>query len=89
MPQLKLSVGAKVRWTSSNTRKVGVVTHVVPARQLPRDVGVALDGTGSPRDHETYVVRGQKLSWKAGNSPFGPTANYWPRVSLLELDGAI
>lgn len=73
-------VGDTVRWISSNTYKVGTVTHVVPERKIPLDVGVKLEG-GMPRDHESYIVRGQK-EHRSG-SLLKPKANYWPRVSLL------
>ena len=67
-------VGDTVRWISSNTYKVGTVTHVVPERKIPLDVGVKLEG-GMPRDHESYIVRGQK-EHRSG-SLLKPKANYW------------
>lgn len=82
--EAKFKLGDKVVWTSSNTRKVGEVTAVVPAGILPREVGKPKAGGGGwARDHETYVIRGRKLDGK--NEPYGPKADYWPFVSLLRL----
>ena len=65
-----------LRWTSSNTRKEGVVVAIVPAGKLPRDVGFPRLGEESmPRDAESYVVR--------GGEPGRRQTDYWPLVSLL------
>ena len=83
---MKFEVGTEVTWISSNTRKRGVITAIVPAGKTPADVGASrAGGGGGSRDHETYVVRGQKLNHKG--EPYGPKADYWPLVSLLETVG--
>ncbi len=69
-------VGDAVCWTSSNRRKEGVIAAVVPPRRLPRDVGYPKLGDGSsPREAESYVVRGGK--------PGKRQTHYWPLVTLL------
>lgn len=65
-----------VRWTSSNTKKEGVIVGVVPPRHLPRDCGFhKLGDTALPRDHVSYVVRGGVAG--------GRQSLYWPLTSLL------
>ncbi len=72
-----LTTGVTVKWTSSNTRKEGVVVAVVPAGKTPRALGFDVDGAGSPRKHESYLVK--------GNVPGQPWKKiYWPVASLLE-----
>lgn len=61
-----------VTWTSSNVEKTGVITHLVPAGQIPADVGAKVKDAKIPRDHDSYVVLAD-----------GKT--YWPRVSLLNF----
>jgi len=79
-----MKIGDRVRWISSNTYKQGVIEAVVPARRLPSDVGFPKAGGGGlSRDHETYIVRGRKLT--NTGVEYGPRAVYWPRLSLLEL----
>lgn len=75
-------VGTMVSWTSSNTRKTGVVMAVIPVGKRPADFGYSnLDNSGMPRDHVTYVVKGG-LPGKKQNTL------YWPRTSLLDpVDG--
>lgn len=78
----KFQIGDQVVWVSSNTKKIGEVTAIVPAGKLPREVGKPkAGGGGMHRDHESYVVRGKKLNSK--NAPYGHFADYWPFVSLL------
>ncbi len=80
---MTFQVGDKVKWTSSNTRKVGEVTHIVPAGRTPDDVGKPIAGTtGLPRKEVSYIVRGQKCDYRGNVEK--KVANYWPRVSLLE-----
>ena len=80
------AVGDKVAWTSSSTRKIGVVTHIIPARQTPSDFKLKAGGGGRPRDHETYVIRAKPTYAAAYGKPErqGSAANYWPFVTLLE-----
>ena len=83
---MKFEVGMNVTWISSNTRKRGVITDVVPAGRTPREIGKPKAGGGGMyRDHETYVVRGRKLTSRG--EEYGPKADYWPLVSLLETIG--
>ena len=73
---MQFQMNDKVEWTSSNAHKFGRVIAIVPIRKLPRDIGypqVGLDA--SPRDHESYVVRGGEMNRK--------TKLYWPMVSPL------
>lgn len=72
-----LTPNVTVKWTSSNTRKEGVVVAMVPAGKTPRSLGFDVDGAGSPRKHESYLVKGNVpgLPWKK---------IYWPVASLLE-----
>lgn len=79
----KFEVGQKVKWISSNVRKTGEITAVVPAGKVPSEIGKPKAGGGGlPRDHESYVVHGQKQD---NRGPYGSKAEYWPFVSLLEL----
>ncbi|WP_159975797.1 MULTISPECIES: hypothetical protein [unclassified Novosphingobium] len=81
---MSMKIGDKVRWTSSNTCKRGVIEAIVPAGSLPGDVGFPnAGGGGMSRDHETYIVRGRKLN--SAGAEYGSKGVYWPRVSLLEL----
>ena len=76
-----LTVGQKVKWTSSNTEKVGEVVAIVPAGKTPRDVGhPKAGGGGMARDHESYVIRGQQI-WRGELQ--ARKAWYWPVVSLI------
>lgn len=77
------AVGQVVRWTSSNTDKIGAIVAVVPAGKSPSDVGVKLKDVGMARDHVSYIVEGQQAD-RDGN-PTGRKSKYWPRVSLLEI----
>lgn len=78
----EFTVGQKVEWTSSGTRKVGEVTHVLQAGHVPADAGKPKAGGGGyARDHESYIVRGRK---QIGGKPYGSAADYWPVVSLLQ-----
>lgn len=80
---MTFQVGDKVKWISSNVRKIGEVVAIVPVGGSPRSVGFPkAGGGGSERDHVTYIVRGRKRSYD--NQPYGSTAVYWPVVSLLE-----
>lgn len=75
-------LGATVEWSSSNQTKRGVVMSVVPAGKLPGDVNVKIKDAITPRDHESYIVRGHPIaSWRGEKT--GDNATYWPRVSLL------
>lgn len=77
-----MKIGTKVEWTSSNTKKIGEVTAIVPAGKTPAEIGKPkAGGGGDPRKFESYVVRGRKVDSKG--VPFGPKADYWPLVSLL------
>lgn len=79
----KFKIGDKVRWISSNTYKQGIVEVVLPPRRTPLDVGYPKAGGGGlSRDHETYIVRGRKITNRGDE--YGSKALYWPRVSLLE-----
>lgn len=58
-------VGDPVQWKSQAggyiKSKAGIVAEVVPPMASPRNKG---DGWGSPRNHESYVVKvGTKLYW--------------------------
>lgn len=75
------AIGQSVTWTSSNTRKRGVVTHIVPPGKVPPEVGAKLKDYGSPRDHVSYVVRGNHLN--RNGLALKPAATYWPLTSLL------
>lgn len=75
---MAFEIGERVRWTSSNTTKEGVVTAIVPPGQKPQ----GMKDTGMSRDHESYVVRGGEPGAKK-------TADYWPRVSLLVAAGGL
>lgn len=70
----KFKVGDRVTWISSNLRKEGIVTSIVPPRTRP-----GVKGAGMSRDHESYIVRGGERG--------GRQAFFWPRVSLLERAG--
>ena len=81
-----MRIGTKVRWTSSNTDKVGEIVAVVPAGKMPRDVGYPkIDHAGMHRDHDSFVVIARKPKFKNGEAVPGPKAAYWPRVSLLKV----
>lgn len=56
------------------TRKIGVISQVIPAGSRPVDI----KGCGLPRDHESYVIAVQ-----VGKGKAAPRL-YWPRVSALE-----
>ncbi len=80
---MKLTVGQRVRWTSSNTRKSGIVEGVIPPRKSPHEMGfLRVDGGSNRRDHESYVITG---------SPEGSAkkAVYWPLVSLLSTSDGL
>lgn len=79
---MNFKIGQTVTWTSSNTRKRGVITHVVPAGKLPPEVGAKLKDYGSPRQVESYVVRGNHLN--RNGLALKPSATYWPLTSLLK-----
>ena len=77
MKGVKFSVGDEVYWTSSNTKKTGVVLGIVPARITTNKMGFKIDGGfGLYREHESYVVKGGRVGGKQ-------TTVYWPLVSLL------
>ncbi len=82
LPTARFKEGDPVEWTSSNVRKVGIVTHVIPAGVLPSDLGVKLKDATSPRDEESYVCKAYKAT-SNGDAASRGTAYYWPRVSLL------
>lgn len=77
-----ITTGTQVRWTSCAASvwktKTGTVVDVVPAGTTPDRCHTQLhrsSGCGSPRNHESYVVkvtngRSSKL--------------YWPRVKALD-----
>lgn len=71
---MTFAVGDAVRWTSSCTRKEGVVVAIVPAGYKPDTKLVKTDGIH--RREESYVVK--------GGEPGRRQAHYWPLVSLLE-----
>jgi hypothetical protein len=74
----KFTVGQRVFWISSNTRKSGVIEGVIPAKTSPHALGFSrVDGGGNRRDHESYVVAG-------GHVGSTKKAIYWPLVSLLK-----
>lgn len=61
---MSFKVGDEVRWCSqaqgSSKQKQGRVIEVVPAGEIPNDIG----GVSSPRNHESYVVHvGSTLYW--------------------------
>lgn len=78
----QFEVGQSVTWTSSNTRKRGVISHIVPVGKVPPEVGVRMKEYGSPRDHISYIVRGNKLN--VNGLAMKPAATYWPLTSLLK-----
>lgn len=82
----QFKVGDKVRWISSNTRKVGEIIAIVPKGKMPREIGYPKAGGGGwGRDHESYVVQGAAVpSRHQAKAP--RKAHYWPVVSLLEAD---
>lgn len=77
--------GDKVTWHSQaagyKRTKVGAIEQVVPAKGMPdRDRFLQLyrgPGVGSPRDHDSYVVR------VPGKTDKSAGTLYWPRVSAL------
>jgi hypothetical protein len=84
---MTFKVGDRVKWISSHTPKEGVVTHVVLPGQRPKHVGVFnAGGGGMSRDHDSYIVRGQKVDHRGEVQR--RAANYWPIVSLLEADAS-
>lgn len=78
----EFAVGDRVEWVSSNTRKVGAVTHILPPEASPADLGIRAGGGGFGRAHQSYIVRGRKSNSRG--EEYGPAANYWPAVSLLK-----
>jgi hypothetical protein len=80
---MRLKVGDKVKWRSSNKDKEGTVVHVLSRHTSAFDAwsdyreaggtGTFMYGGGIHRSHESYLVQ-------IGNE-FGKV--YWPRVSLL------
>jgi hypothetical protein len=74
-------VGQGVTWRSqaqgSTTTKTGVIVEVVPPNVRPDTTGrPGLNGCGSGRNHESYVIevpQGLKAAAK----------HYWPVVSIL------
>lgn len=81
-PAPKFMNGDAVYWTSSNTRKSGLIVAVIPAGSLPGDFKFKLKDADAPRDHESYVVKGWRCAAN-GDPVEGSTRLYWPRVSLL------
>ena len=74
-------VGDVVTWASSASgsckEKTGVVEHVLPPRQDPRDVTRELDAPGLPRAHVSYLVR------VPGKTPRAKGKLYWPVADKL------
>ncbi len=74
-----MSVGDQVKWTSQSagiTRtKRGEVVEVVLERESPHTL---LQSLGSPRDHQSYVVRAYVEG--ADKKRY---RKYWPKVSHL------
>jgi hypothetical protein len=71
-------VDDKVRWTSSNLAKEGIVVAVIPSHKSPLEMGIKIDGSGGARDHTSYIIR--------GGAPGQAARLYWPVVSLLAHD---
>ena len=66
-------IGETVTWTSSHLKKTGEIVAVVPAGERPTtDLTPKVKDPGTPRDHDSYVVKAQGK-------------HYWPRVSLLSI----
>lgn len=89
MNQVKLKIGAKVRWQNReyDPDHEGVVAAIVPAGARPRNVAkdngldsylrdVTSGQFGLPRDHESYLVLEGKTKTSKGKL-------LWPRVSVL------
>lgn len=74
-------VGDSVIWASSGVRKLGKITHVVPAGKMPADVGAKVkDPSTTPRDHESFVVAAIR---EDQDFETAKPVNYWPRVASL------
>lgn len=76
-----LGMGDRVRWTSSNQRKIGEIVGIVPAGSTPSREGIKMPSEGMSRKDVSYVVRGCKVDGK-GN-PVGRPSVFWPLTSLL------
>lgn len=75
-------VGQKVKWVTSGTLKIGEVIAIVPAGSSPASVGFPkAGGGGMPRKHESYVIRGQIVSY---GKILPRKSVYWPMVSVIE-----
>ena len=79
----KFNIGDTVEWTSQSAgtprMKRGEVIEVVPAFTYPKPGG-AMANPGSPRNHESYIVRARAIH---GGRLKGPYRRYWPLVKNL------
>jgi hypothetical protein len=74
---MTFAINDAVIWTSSSTKKEGVIEAVVPAGTHPRGMGYPTVGeNASPRPHDSYIVRGGERGKR--------TSLFWPLVSLLK-----
>ena len=71
-------IGDQVMWTSQagghTVTKEGAIFEIVAAGKRP---ATKIKQPGFPRDHESYVVRGVRMSGSKG------VQNYWPVVKNL------
>lgn len=77
---MQFKLNDQVRWSSQSAgctvEKVGTIIEVVAVGAVPTKFKPK-NGSATPRNHESYVVRASK--------PNGRTLNYWPLVRYLRL----
>ena len=77
--------GDVVEWESQaagiSRTKRGAIVQVVPENTYPNNMGSAT--LGSPRTHETYVVRASVMGGSEAQKK--RTKLYWPKVKYLKL----
>ena len=81
---LDFKLGDTVEWWSIFSTKQGRIIAVVPAGDVPSDVGMKVDGAGTPRTHKSYVVSAMTIQNTNRGGRIGKRGVYWPRVSVLK-----